>query len=61
MMLPIPVMADYNLLRDRKQAMIDYNNARKNPKCLFKDYQAGDQVVVFTHEKGKLKPKTTGP
>jgi transposase InsO family protein len=61
MMLPIPIMADYNLLRERRQALIDYNNARENRKCLFKDYQAGDQVLVLLHEKGKLKPKTTGP
>jgi hypothetical protein len=61
MMLPIPVMADYNLLRERRQAMIDYNNVRENRKRLFKDYQAGDQVLLLTHEKGKLKPKTTGP
>jgi hypothetical protein len=41
--------------------MIDYNNLRENHKRLFKDYQAGDQVLLLTHEKGKLKPKTTGP
>jgi transposase InsO family protein len=61
MMLPIPIMADYNLLRERRQVIIDYNNARENRKRLFKDYQVGDQVLLMTHVKGKLKPKTTGP
>jgi len=61
MLLPIPIMADYNLLRERRQALIDHNNARENRKRLFKDYQVGDQVLLLTHVKGKLKPKTTGP
>jgi hypothetical protein len=61
MMLPIPLMVDFNLLRERRQAMIDYNNSRENRRRLFKDYSIGDNVLIIKTAKGKLKPKTEGP
>ena len=61
MFLPIPLMADYNLIRQRRQAVIDENNRRANLRRRFKDYVPGDQVLVITKDKGKLRPKTVGP
>ena len=61
MLLPIPVLADYNLIRERSQAVIDNNNHRANLRWRFKDYKAGDQVLLLTQTKSKLKPKATGP
>ena len=37
MLLPIPIMADYNLIRQRRQAIIDENNRRANLRRRFKD------------------------
>ena len=54
-------MADYNLIRERRQALIDENNRRANLRRHFKDYSVGDQVLLFTKGKGKLRDKTEGP
>ena len=54
-------MADYNLIRQRRQAIIDDNNRRANLRCRFHDYAAGDQVLIITKALGKLKPKKEGP
>ena len=61
MMLPIPLMADYNLIRERRQAVIDENNRRENLRRHFKDYHVGDQVLVILPSTGKLQSKTIGP
>ena len=37
MLLPIPLMADYNLIRERRQAVIDENNRKLNLHRHFKD------------------------
>ena len=60
-MLPIPLMADYNLLRERRQAIIDENNRKANLRRRFRDYHIGDQVLLFIPHKGKLSEKTVGP
>eukprot|EP00977_Amphora_coffeiformis_P006987 scaffold1513_cov100-Amphora_coffeaeformis.AAC.36 len=61
MLLPIPVMADYNLIRQRRQTIIDENNRKANLRRRFKDYQVNDQVLVLLPSKGKLQVKTEGP
>jgi len=61
MLLPIPLLADYNLIRERRQAVID-NNARKaNLRRRFHDYQIGDEVLLLLKPLGTLAPKTEGP
>lgn len=61
MVLPIPILADYNLIRERRQAIIDDNNRRANLRRRFKDYQVNEQVLILERPLGKLKPKTSGP
>lgn len=61
MLLPIPVLADYNLIRERRQAIIDENNRQANLRRRFRDYSPGDSVLLINKSRGKLKPKTTGP
>ena len=56
MLLPIPLLADWNLIRQRRQVIIDDNNRRANLRRRFQDYQIGDQVLVFNNALGKLKP-----
>ena len=61
MMLPIPIMADYNLVRERRQAVIDENNRKANLRRHFKDYKVDDQVLLFIPKRGKLQDTTVGP
>ena len=61
MLLPIPIMADYNLICERRQTIIDENNRRANLCCNFKDYEIGDHVLILIKDLGTLKNKTKGP
>ena len=61
MMLPIPLLADYNLIRERCQAVIDENNRKANLRRHFKDYKADDQVLLFIPKRGKPHDTTLGP
>eukprot|EP00977_Amphora_coffeiformis_P007532 scaffold1646_cov115-Amphora_coffeaeformis.AAC.1 len=61
MFLPIPILADYNVIRQRRQAVIDENNRKVNLRRRFKDYSPNDQVLLLIPRKGKLKAKTDGP
>ena len=54
MLLPIPIMANYNLIRERRQAVIDDNNRRANLRRRFKDYSPGDQVLLLLPSKSTL-------
>ena len=61
MLLPIPVLANYNLVRERRQAVIDDNNRRANLRRHFRDFQVGDQVLLIKRGGSKLAAKATGP
>jgi hypothetical protein len=61
MLLPIPVIANYNLIRERKQALIDHQAQRTNLRRIFKDYHAGDHVLVKEHDPATLQTRAVGP
>jgi transposase InsO family protein len=61
MLLPIPLSADYNEIRIRRQAIIDENNRKANLRRHFKDYSPGDQVLILLRPLSKLGQKTMGP
>ena len=61
MLLPIPVLADLNLLRERRQVIIDDNNRRANLRRRFHDFNIGDQVLLLSQSKSKLAPKAIVP
>ena len=61
MLLPIPIMADHNLIRQRRQTIIDDNNHRANLRRRFHDYSIGDQVLLLHRQKAKMAPKAIGP
>ena len=46
MILPIPLIADFELLRQRRQAVVDDNRRRQNLRRLFHDYNVGDEVLI---------------
>lgn len=63
MILDVPYVADLLLLREKRQALIDYNVRRENNKRRNYDYQIGQWVLelIKTKDGGKLAPKARGP
>ena len=61
MILNIPIIADFELLRQRRQALIDRNLVKANLRRVNFDYQPGQQVVKLVPKPGKLQPRAEGP
>jgi transposase InsO family protein len=61
MLLPIPILADYHMIRERRQTVIDDNNRRENLRRRYRDYQVGDEVLIFTQNPATLEERSTGP
>jgi RNase H-like domain found in reverse transcriptase/Reverse transcriptase (RNA-dependent DNA polymerase)/Retroviral aspartyl protease len=61
MILNIPIHADYERLRDLKQAAIDTQLLRANKSRTPHDYQPGDKIMVLATDPTKLQPRATGP
>jgi hypothetical protein len=63
MFLPIPVIADLQAIRDRRQLQVDAALVRENKRRHFRDYTVGDQVLVLDQNKNrrKLDPTASGP
>jgi len=59
--LDIPLIADFEVLRLRRQASIQRNLARSNKGHVSHDYQPNDEVLKLTYCPHKLKPRATGP
>ena len=61
MQLNIPILADYEMIRQRRQARIDYNATRENAKQRFKDYNVGDEVLILKEDPTKMEDRAIGP
>ena len=61
MLLDVPVIADLQLLKDRRQYVIDKNLERANRKRVAIDYNVGDQVLKLVYKPNKLEPRAIGP
>jgi transposase InsO family protein len=61
MVLPIPLIANYEHYRARRQARIDENSRKENLRRQFKDYTVGDEVLILAYKPNKLDPRATGP
>ena len=61
MVLPIPIIANYNMLRERRQAIIDEANRKENLRRHFKDYNVGDLVMIKIKQPNKLQDRLVGP
>ena len=61
MLLDIPVIADLQLLKDKRQYVIDKNLERTNRKRVAIDYNIGDQVLKLVYKPDKLEPRAIGP
>lgn len=61
MLLPIPIITDLNLIRARRQAMIDQANLRENQRRRSHDYIVGDQFLIKTFKPSALQERWYGP
>lgn len=61
MFLNLPLQADLEAIRQRRQILIDENLRRQNARRRHYDYQVGEQVLVKDPDGRKLDPKTQGP
>jgi transposase InsO family protein len=61
MIFPIEHIADWQLIKNRKQIMIDRNNAKENLKRIDYDYRAGEKVLIFTPDPNKMEQPREGP
>ena len=61
MLLNIPVLADLQLLRDKRQMLIDEKLMQANRSRISYDYQPGDEVLVLVYKPDKLDLRATGP
>jgi len=61
MLLDIPLIADWNLIREWRQQIIDQRLVEANRKRFSYDYQVGQQVLKFNYKPNKLQQRAEGP
>jgi transposase InsO family protein len=62
MILDIPVIADWTLIRQRRQQLIDQRLIAANRKRFALDYRVGDEVLKLAYKPGKLDSRVdAGP
>jgi hypothetical protein len=61
MLLDIPVIADLQLLKDKRQRIIEKNLLVANKARVSHDYQPGEQVLKLVYKPNKLEPRSVGP
>jgi transposase InsO family protein len=63
MVLDIPLLADFKLLREKRQLLIDKSLMQANRKRIAYDYKVGDLVLKFIpkNQLTKLGPRAKGP
>jgi hypothetical protein len=59
--LNIALLEDLELLRQRRQALIDEQVIRSNRRRISHDYQTNDEVQILTYKPGKLDPRASAP
>jgi hypothetical protein len=59
MLLPIPVLANYNKICQRHPTVIDDNNRCENLRHRYRDYQVGDEVLLLVHNPATLQERST--
>ena len=61
MVFDIPLIADWQLIRDKRQQLIDQRLLLANRKKFSYDYRVGDEVLKLVYKPHKLQPRATGP
>jgi hypothetical protein len=60
MIFPINHKANWQLIKNRKQELIDKNNERENTKCMDYDYKVGEKVLIYTPDPNKMEQPREG-
>ena len=62
MIYPVEYVAEWDVLRQKKQKQIDKNNHRENSRQIDFDYRVGQKILIInTNIQRKLDNPTTGP
>jgi hypothetical protein len=61
MILDIPVVADWILIRERRQQLIDQRLITANRGRFSHDYHEGDEVLKLQYKPSKLDGRAKGP
>ena len=61
MLLNIPLLVDFELMRQRRQALIDRSLLKANAKRIDFDYQPGQMVLKVADANRKLDQQALGP
>jgi hypothetical protein len=61
MILDIPMIADWQFIRQNRQQLVDQRLIVANRRRFSYDYQVGDQVLKLEYKPNKLAPRATGP
>ena len=61
MILDIPMVADWNLIRQRRQQLVDKRLLAANRKRFSYDYHIGDEVLKLIYDPTKLGTRAEGP
>jgi transposase InsO family protein len=61
MILNIKHQADWELIKNRKQALINKNNAQENAKRIKHNYQVGEKVLLKRGTENKMEAPFAGP
>ena len=61
MLLPIPIVADIQRIRNRCQLLTDNAAIAGNNRRRFHDYHIGDQMQIITKDPGPLDPRVGPP
>ena len=61
MMLPVPIVTDFNVIRMRRQAVIDEANRKENLRRRYRDYEVGDEVMIQVFDPKKGEERNIGP
>ena len=61
MLLDIPTLIDFDVLREKRQAVADKNNLAENRRRRYKNYNVGDEVLILAHKPNKMGARAFGP
>ena len=59
--MDLPVLVDLEMIRQKRQLLIDENVRRQNQKRREFHYQVGQEVLIKTVSPNKLQPRAHGP
>jgi transposase InsO family protein len=61
MLHPIPILADFDLIRQCRQKLIDSDAPPPNLRRTYPDYKVGDEVLVKVFNPAGLEERAVGP